>query len=248
MVEKIMFDSLLKLVSQVGYSDAFVFTKNKDSWTLSFKKGNKKITRKYEKLYDLCLGAFELMDNLSSKYCLNRFEQMFINNIVEDKMKIMELINKSARKSFLNRKVGEIRHDNICYGGEIVDFTEYDDCSVGDFLILYKIDKLMNMGIISSKEGALLEELYYLKLSLLDKIAELTAQDISRSDNFITLKKSHLHQKIDEIDRELGKSNLTEFNVDLNQMMNIAIEHEKYKKQDVKRLMRVIKSMDECND
>ena len=106
------------------------------------------------------------------------------------KDKITDLINDTLNWNFLKTSIQNERAMIAKYAP--VDFPEdYDDYSFYDYLILYKINRLYELKIISEQEQKLLIELYNIRLKLIEKECDLVSDDFDRE--------IHIHDKEREI-------------------------------------------------
>ena len=104
-------------------------------------------------------------------------------NIIQEE-RILSLMDEYLKREFVYRKVGSIKRDTIRYAPvDIVLRNEYDQLTIKDFLILYKIDRLESLKIINETIAKHLRDLFYLRLELGKKIGTIALHDKTEKNN-----------------------------------------------------------------
>lgn len=107
------------------------------------------------------------------------------------KTTVLDLINSELNIGFLEKKIGDARWEYERYAP--VEITSrYDNYTILDYLVLYKINRMFQLGKISESQRDLLTNLFNIKRQLEKKFYGSNA----------------IYDKITEIEQELAKFGL----------------------------------------
>ena len=142
------------------------------------------------------------------------------------KGKIISLVDRYVKVDFSFTKVSDLIFK---YGGKISisNKHKYDRYKVEQFLVIYKIAKLAERGVINERTKDVLEDLYKLKIATEHKIGEQMLANSSKrkSDDFLL---EGLKKRLELINEELEKYNLNIQNFDFDKLFDAIIETESY--------------------
>lgn len=146
----------------------------------------------------------------------------------ENMDQILEFLNIYLQSKLAGMKISEMKWDLLHYSYQESDnIEEYDDFKLEEFIILYKIDRLIDLNIINEKIGKKLKDIFYLKKELENKLLSLVS--IGNFDNNKELI-NDICKKIKKIDEKLNKYKLINNKLDLKKIIdnNIFDNHKDY--------------------
>ena len=97
----------------------------------------------YSNIYNLCIDFFQIFIPEKSEYCIEKFSSLLNCKIEPSKMEVMSLINDACNTEFLSDLIENLRTKQFS-SGKVTAASEFDKYEVGQFFILYKIDKLLS--------------------------------------------------------------------------------------------------------
>lgn len=136
---------------------------------------------------------------------------------------ILTIIEDYINTKITTTKIGDISYE---FSHCIPNSEVYDGYLIEDFLVLYKIDKLVALNIISQKTSVLLKQLFFIKQNINRKIAEIINENISLDVELPDV--SILVKKIEIIDSIFEKYHLNDIQVDFDSIINSSIKAETY--------------------
>ena len=152
----------------------------------------------------------------------------------EEEQQLLEFISNYFKAQFNSKSIKDIKWDAFREGpiGEVADFDEYDNISVSDFLILYKINRLKELNIITCEKENYLMNLFNYKLILEDRLGEILAKEareggLDNSEELYKKEKNAIYEKWSVIDDELRKYHL-DGNFDFKKIIDGFISMENY--------------------
>ena len=113
---------------------------------------------------------------------------------------IFSELSFNLKSYFMIKRVGDIT-SFVEHSAPVKCTKKFDNYTVEDFLIIYKINRLLELGIISDKKAKLLNDLYNMKLRIREYIADEFYKNL---DNFGTIKNN---LKIDKLNEQLNEIN-----------------------------------------
>ena len=232
--------AFIKLMEEIGRRDLFTFfdkAKLNDGGFFIYKENNKWISCIYERghrfscheynsLYKLCVDIFKGLEKKDTDYCLKTFP-VLVQDILNKKAKntsgmrdtdkMFDLINDIINNDFLSRNIGHERYTLERNTNEQLDYSRlYDKYSFLEYLTLYKINRLQELGKISDAQRDLLIQLYMDGLNI--------------EKNMVNLKGENLQMAFDElnlINDELNKYNLSlDSKIDIKKIIDLSFEKE----------------------
>ncbi len=157
---------------------------------------------------------------------------------------ILDLIISSLKCRAEITRIGDVIWDHM-HSHNVECTNEYNDYTIAEFLVLFKIDYLKNIEIIDNDTAMSLENLFALKLKLEDKLGELTRHELyeeGKVDNEVV---NNVLSNIYKIEEVLKKFGLIFENDDYLQMFLMDAETKDYqgipKKEDINKLIKEIK-------
>ncbi len=133
--------------------------------------------------------------------------------------KILGLIQDEFQTIISSQTVSGLKDQYLRYVSLDKFGNQYDEYTIEQFLIFYKIEKLYELGKISEQVYQRLRMISYLKIRL-----EKINTDFDESNNSsIQLELSKI---LMEFDQELEMYHLLSFDLDISQLMNFIIENE----------------------
>ena len=157
---------------------------------------------------------------------------------------ILELIISSLKSRSEITRIGDVIWDHMHFHN--VECTnEYNDYTIEEFLVLFKIKYLENIEKIDKDTAESLEKLFLLKLKLEDKIGELTRRELYEHDKVNEDDVNNVFTELHKIDNVLEKYGLIFHDDDYLRMFLITAEKDEYidipKNEDIKKLLKEIK-------
>ena len=134
----------------------------------------------------------------------------FINNYLESELNILNI----------GRMKWEIIRNSPL---NITNTDQFDDLKLSDFLILYKINRLVDLKIINENIGKYLKNIFYIKLNLEDKLKSLVNVNDNDNKELIDI----VCNKIIEVENILKKYNLDKMKIDLKMIIDSIVLNEK---------------------
>ena len=157
---------------------------------------------------------------------------------------ILDLIISSLKCRGEVMRIGDVIYDHM--RSHIVDCTdEYNDYTIEEFLVLFKIKYLENIEKIDKDTAESLEKLFLLKLKLEDKLGELTRHELYEKNKVDEEVVNNVFVELHKIDNVLEKYGLVLHDDDYLRMFLITAEKDEYldipKNEDIKKLLKEIK-------
>jgi len=149
---------------------------------------------------------------------------------------ILQLLNDYLKAEMEVKNIGDIRYRTP------IDIYEYDKYKLEEFLIIYKIKRLAELGIISEKMATLLRELYDSKIEIEKQIGEEQLFVSNEEENEYKIFLQKLEEKVQLIDITLNKYNLNPDKFDLINIIDMIIKNQKYDKITDEEIVKLIKS------
>ena len=157
---------------------------------------------------------------------------------------ILELIISSLQGKSRVTKIGDIVWEQR--NSHNVECTnEYNNYTIEQFLVLFKIKYLNNLAIIDDETKDSLEKLYKMRIELNRRMGELAYKDLygETKSNHETIES--LYKNLDKIDRVLDKYHLLTRDDDLERMFFISLENNDYQdannSEEIKELFKEMK-------
>lgn len=157
---------------------------------------------------------------------------------------ILDLIISSLKCRGEVMRIGDVIYDHM--RSHIVDCTdEYNDYTIEEFLVLFKIKYLENIEKIDKDTAESLEKLFLLKLKLEDKLGELTRHELYEKNKVDEEVVNNVFVELHKIDNVLEKYGLVFEDDDYLRMFLLSAEtniHQDIpKNEDIKKLLKEIK-------
>ncbi len=229
------------LINEIGYTSCIVHEKCCDLGQVSiFKEDNKWMTnlceggivfehREYDELYNLCIHVFKnYIDKDKSRYCLHVFpKEDYFNKFNKDgyteEDEILSCIEEEINLKFKIKDVYDFRHSH----GDIHP-SEYNKYSIEQYLILYKIKRLIKLNKISLKQGEKLIKLYKLQKRINDYCGRMSCERLLKDKEELTPKIEECLLLSKEIEKELNVYHLLDFKLNLEKIIDEVIINEEY--------------------
>ena len=156
---------------------------------------------------------------------------------------ILDLIISSLKCRGEVMRIGDVIYDHM--RSHIVDCTdEYNDYTIEEFLVLFKIKYLENIEKIDKDTAESLEKLFLLKLKLEDKLGELTRHELYEKNKVDEEVVNNVFVELHKIDNVLEKYGLVFEDDDYLRMFLLSAEtniHQDIpKNEDIKKLLKEI--------
>ena len=178
--------------------------------------------------------------------CLLEFDLSLIISYNRTRLWVILMKRVSSKKDIF--KEVSLHLKNYCMITDIGEITwliehyapvecskKFDEYTIEEFLIMYKIGRLFDLGVVSKKEAVKLKELYDLKLLIDSKIGDEHRKEI---DNFNIYEPNktrlsnprleELKKKSEQIDNLLVKYHLTPEDFELENIFDNLIKSENY--------------------
>ena len=157
---------------------------------------------------------------------------------------ILDLIISSLKCRAQITKIGDVIWDHMrSHNVECTD--EYNDFTIEEFLVLFKIDYLSNLDIIDKETAESLKKLFMLKLKLEDKLGELTRHELYEEDKVDKEVVNNVLSQIFKIENLLKKYGLVFEDDDYLRMFLMSAETDNYQgipsNEEIKELIKEIK-------
>jgi len=157
---------------------------------------------------------------------------------------ILDLIISSLMVKARTKKIGDVIKDHM--GFHNVDCTnEYDNYTVEQFLVLFKIDYLEYLKVIDEETSVSLKNLYLYRLELNRKMGDIAYKNMYEESIINKNKIQTLYEKVLKIDQLLSKYHLLINNDDYEMLFFTSIEKDKYENlsnsKEIKKLMKELK-------
>ena len=143
------------------------------------------------------------------------------------------ILDTISDKLFANITISKV--SDACYHSyHDVDIKKYQNYTISEFIQLYKINRMFELGAISEEEYNSLQILFNAKRKLDKKLGEELSKELKSEDIYSGRKaytsktKSKLHQEIERIKREFDKYSLNIDDINLESIINTIIAGEKY--------------------
>jgi len=127
----------------------------------------------------------------------------------------------------IHMKVIKVRDITRRFFSDTTDH-EYDELTIEQFLVLYKLNRMEELGIIKKDVASYLKELLDMKMhigTIIGEEAKRKLYDPSYNSNDL----EKLHKMSETIDKHLKKYHLTIEDINLNEMLESSIKKEQSK-------------------
>ena len=160
---------------------------------------------------------------------------------------VMNLVSVNYNTIFSSSHIGTMRKEALhYYPATRVD--KFDEYTVVEFFILYKIDKMVALGNIDSKAAELLKKLVDFKKQIEVKVRKYDYEKLMKKDKSPDSEEiSLLRAKIEEIDEILKSYNLTIGRFNFDQIITSVILAEGELDSDIDELNGMVKSIGQLN-
>ena len=157
---------------------------------------------------------------------------------------ILELIIISLKKTSTSKKIGDIifeqkdLHNYPCT-------NEYDNYTIEQFLVLFRISYLKYLNIIDEETSKLLEGLYLLRMDLNRRMGDIAYKNLYDKNERDQEKIDSLYNGVQKIDEVLNKFHLLAPCEDSELLFFTTIENGNYENiasnEEIKELMKELK-------
>ena len=157
---------------------------------------------------------------------------------------ILDLIISSLKCRAQITRIGDVIWDHM-HSHNVECTDEYNDFTIEEFLVLYKIKYLSNLDIIDKETAESLEKLFMLKLKLENKLGELTRHELYEDGTVDDEVVNKVLSQIFKIEDLLKKYDLVFEDDDYLRMFLISAETNDYQdipgNEEIKKLIKEIK-------
>ena len=165
-------------------------------------------------------------------------------NVMDSKMEqILELIIISLNSEAKNKKIGDLIN-NLRLNHNVECSDLYNDYTINEFIVLFQINYLNNIGIIDKETEDFLRKIIFLKKELNKRIECMAYNNmfIEKKHNYQEIQ--YLRSKIDKIDEILSKYHLLINDDDYERLFITSIEKDDYQnianKEEIRKLIKEI--------
>lgn len=158
---------------------------------------------------------------------------------MDEKEELINMIGEYLCIYFSTETIGNLKY-NIGHYSKVPNIRKYDELTIGQLFVFYKIDRLEALDIITKDLANNLRQLYDLYLTINEKIGEEACKEIWNNDKQQNDILQTLHNKSDQIEFLLRRYHLVINETHLFNMMDIIFENEKYEKMDNNKEQKII--------
>ena len=157
---------------------------------------------------------------------------------------ILELITSSLMVSARSKKIGDVIWEHM-RSHNVECTNEYNNYTVEQFLVLFKIKYLRYLDVINEETYKSLEKLYLMRIELNRRMGEIAYKDLFDEKKKNQNKIQALYTKVLKIDEILNRYHLLINDNDYEMLFFTSIEKDNYDNiatnEEINNLMREIK-------
>lgn len=157
---------------------------------------------------------------------------------------ILELIINSFKETSKSKKIGDVIKENK----DLHNYpctNEYDNYTIEQFLVLFKISYLNYLAIIDDETSKSLEKLYFYRIELNRRMGDLAYKNLYDKSIIDREKIESLYDKLQKVDLVLNKYHLLVQNDECEMQFFTSIENGNYQdkvtSEEIKELMLELK-------
>ncbi len=144
--------------------------------------------------------------------------------MTDKEKEILELIGDNYKTSMSTSTIGYQYYHSY----KDIDISFYEHFTVEEFLQLYKINRMLELGVINEKEHKNLVDLFYAKKDLGERLGEeglkeLRSEDDSSKSKYVSKTKGVLSSSLVKIDKVFAKYRLCPDDLELETIMDSLI-------------------------
>lgn len=137
---------------------------------------------------------------------------------------ILDFISEYVKELLNDKKVSEIKWE-VLRGrliDEVANISQFDDLTIKELLILYKINRLEDFKIVTSDTANDLRELFYIQRDLNKRMKDLVVREDKQEELYLIIR------EYIKIENEFDKYHLLDSAFDLKKIVNCFIKTDKY--------------------